>query len=401
MTGRLLIGISIITTFTIGVGIIALPILVGLAGFWPGVIACAATWLYTLATALLYLEASLLFPDGANVYTISKALLGPIGTTLASASFIYVHFCFLTICYLFGAPLVTQILENTLGLHFPVWLLYVGLLVVCGGLVFLGMAWCARAVLLLSIFLLLFLLYILFNGPSHVFVDHYYRANWIYILFAIPSMYNAFYFQSIVPSLATFLKRDWVQLKRAIWIGSALAFIFFLFWLWLTVGLTTDLTITAAFETGQPLIEGIRVLGKTPYIGKATLYIAFCTLTASILVIGIANVDFYADLFGFPLLQRNGVKRLLITALFFIPPFILSLLAEFNIMNLLNATSGFALLATGAIVPLAWILSARYMQKKTYTPQLKIGRTAFLILLFATFAYLYLEGVLLIQLNIA
>lgn len=401
MLWRLVLAICFITTFSVGIGIVALPIVVGLAGFWPGVTACCFTWIYVLITGLLYAEATLANPDGANVGTISRNFLGKAGNIIASTAFIYIHFCIITAYFLFGAPLIVQLIHNYFGISLPIWIPYLGLLFIFGGSVLAGINWCIRFNIFLTIGLFGFMLYILISGADHVSKAYLTRTNWIYIVFAIPSFYNAFYYQSIIPSLATFLKRNWVSLKTAIWFGTTFAFLFFIFWIWLTVGLTTDLTITTAFETNQPIFKGIQILNQTPYIGKATLCVTFFAIIASLLAAGIALVDFYSDLFGIPVENRKGKARLAVCYLVILPPFFLSILSRLNIMTLLNSTVGFAQLLTSAMIPLAWILAARYIRKIPYQPRLKLNRIALFIFVIVTFLFLYLEGIQLVRLSIA
>lgn len=372
-------------------------VIVGLAGFWPGVVGGFLTWFYVLLTGILYAEAAIANPDGANVATISRNFLGKTGMIIASTSLAYVHFFILTAYFLFGVSLFFKIVENTFGYALPIWIPYIALLIICGSIVYKGVGWCVYFNLFLGACLLGFMAYAVILGSDHVSSIYLSRTNWLYILFAIPSLYNAFYFQGIIPSLATFIKRDWKGLKIAIWIGTTGALVFFLAWIWLTIGLTSDYTIARAFETDKPLVSGIEILNQTPYIGNATLWVSFFAILASIFAAALTLVDFYFDLFGVSVEERHGKKRVAICYLVFLPPFFISLISSQDIMILVNTTVGLAQLLISGAIPLAWILSARYYKKLEYPNRLKIGSSTLIFLIFLTVIFFYLEGIQLVR----
>ena len=72
----LLHGVVLVTSATIGAGIFSLPVVS--AGMWfTWTAACLfAVWLLSYLGALLLLEATLVFPRGANLYTIVNGILG-------------------------------------------------------------------------------------------------------------------------------------------------------------------------------------------------------------------------------------------------------------------------------------------------------------------------------------
>jgi len=369
----------------------------GLAGFWYGCLAGLAVWLFVVVTSLIYLEATLANPDGANMRTISRNLLGRTGSTIGSIAFIYAHNSILAIYFLFGTLLFNDVCQLLLGFKIPDPFFHIPLILIVGAFIFFGVRWCGW---LAGVCLLLFigtLIYVLIRGGG--MPPYPPRANhWLYLLLSIPILYDTLFIQTIIPSLATFMKRDWVKLKCIIWIGLFSGLFINMFWLWLVIGSTPRVLIFFEYQNYDAIYGVTKIISQIPIIGNTIHMLNFLAFIASMPIVSIVLFDFYSDLFKLTPPKRKGWKRLGICILTLIPPFLFSHIPKLQIEALINYTLGFTLLLISAIFPLLWIISARYIRKKTYPHRLGIKGGTLTLYAIATFFLLYIEGVQLIKL---
>ena len=92
-------GMLLIAGSCIGAGMLALPIVTGLSGFFPSIAMFFCAWLFMTATALLLVEANGWFSRQVNLFTMTNHALGKWGKGI----------CWMTYLFLFYALLVAYI----------------------------------------------------------------------------------------------------------------------------------------------------------------------------------------------------------------------------------------------------------------------------------------------------
>jgi len=97
-------GVLLIGGTSIGAGMLALPVVTGLSGFFPAMVVNTVCWLFMLATGLLLLEATLWMKEGANILSMTERILGPAGKVFGGGAFIFLYYCLL-ISYISGGAL--------------------------------------------------------------------------------------------------------------------------------------------------------------------------------------------------------------------------------------------------------------------------------------------------------
>ena len=83
--GKIIGGVLLVAGTTIGAGMLALPVVTGLAGFYPSVALFLAYWLFLTFTAFLMLEVSLWLPPQANLISMARHTLGRWGEAVSWA----------------------------------------------------------------------------------------------------------------------------------------------------------------------------------------------------------------------------------------------------------------------------------------------------------------------------
>ena len=82
-TGTLFGGALLVAGTTIGGGMLALPILTGLGGFFPALVIYVLCWLFMATTALLFVEVFLWSPKEVNIISMAEMTMGGVGKVIA------------------------------------------------------------------------------------------------------------------------------------------------------------------------------------------------------------------------------------------------------------------------------------------------------------------------------
>lgn len=394
---RTILGIFVLILYSIGLGVGILPAAIGLAGFWFGCIAAVGVWLYIVFSSLLYLEATLANPDGANMLSISRNLIGKFGSIIGSVVYIYAHTSIITVYFLFGTRLFNELSENFFNLTPPNNLIHFSLFVGIAIFLYFGLRVCSWLTSIgLCCFLVVLISLIFQPTSSSNVIEH--KVNWIYLILSIPILYSTLFIQSIIPSLATFLKRDWSKIKKVIWTGTGCALIILLVWLWIFIRSTTETSLLIFYQSYNTLYNVIHFMSKNPQIGNAIYFIASFAFIGTFPIAGIVLIDFYGDAFKLSPEKRRGWKQIGITLLTLVPPFIFSFLPMISIQSLINYSLGFSLIVITTVFPLIWVVSSRYIQHTPSKYKLRIKGLSLALYALVTLFFLYVEGIQLIRL---
>lgn len=378
-TGTLWGGALLIAGTTMGAGMLALPIVSGMAGFYPSLVINIASWFFMMATGLLFLEATLWLPDGANVLSISKHLLGPFGQWIGGAFFLFLYYCLMVSYLAGGSLLVHQLLDFTGDRTTGFWLFTLSFMLI----VFWGAHFVDRVngILMLGFFISFALL--VFLGAGNVQKAFLAYQNWALMLPAAPVLFSAYGYHNIIPSLATYLKRNQRTLRIAIIIGTAIPFICYTLWQWIVLGVISQPMIEAARLEGLPATEMLSTLTGHPFLSTAALFFGFFALVTSLLGVALSMVDFLGD--GLQV-KREGFSRLLLCFLVFAPPAIFSFLRPDVFIEALGVAGGIGEAFLNGLLPIALVVSGRYILRLPSTAMIPGGRP--LLFLLAIFAFL-------------
>src|SRR5690606_2497991 len=127
----------------------------------------------------------------------------------------------------------------------------------------------------------------------------------------------AYGYHNIIPTIATYMKRDKKKLQWAVFIGTLIPFVTYSLWQLVIIGSIPADTLQTAIEKNYCTYEIIGHMTKSPFIVNAALFFAFFALTTSFLGVALSMVDFLAD--GFKA-KRSASNRALLCALVFVPP---------------------------------------------------------------------------------
>jgi len=239
--GNVLVASFVVAGFGIGASFVVAPIITGITGFIPALWMTLLNWLFTLALALLTAEATLANPDGANVITITRNLIGKKWMVISGIIFFSINL--LPIVgypvlgyYILSAPQIHLLWEYFFIYAPPPYLLGLMLAIIFGLVLGSGLRLTVRVnfVLMLGFFGVLYFACI--KGSEFVSKENLLYQNKLYSFFAFPILFNAMSYVAVIPSLCTYVNRDVKKIKRMIVIGSLISLAAFIVWQYIVIG---------------------------------------------------------------------------------------------------------------------------------------------------------------------
>ncbi len=373
--GHLVGGTLLVTGTSIGVGMLALPVATAEGGFFPSLMVYVVCWLFMLATGLLVMEACLWMPPGSNLITMATKLLGRGGQVFCWVVYLFLFTCLMVAHVAAGGSIVSQMSGHAI----PQWLGTIIYLAVFSPAVYLGTVWVDRLNMgLMAGVTVTYFLFVIF-AAGYVNVDllkvmHFSEA-WV----ALPVVFTAFGYQSLIPTLVTYMKRDAKKVRFAIICGTAIPLVIYIIWDLLVHGIIPIGGLVEALHKGQNAVEPLGLYIKNPIISKLGVAFGFFAMTTSMFGLSIAYMDFLAD--GFHL-KRKAFNRILPYSIVFILPMLITWIDPTVFLHALNYAGGIGVALLLGAMPIAMVWAGRYYQKKSHVyQQVRGGKTVLAILM--------------------
>lgn len=338
----------------IGGGMLALPLATGISGFLPSITVMAVCWLAMTSTALLLIEASLWMQDEVHIISMTSRILGLPGKALAWI--LYLFICYASIvAYTAGGGIQ---LGSMLGYSKEIGCAI--FIAIFGGVIYLGNTVVGRvnAVLFIAMIVAYFLL--VGMGLDEVKPALLTYSRWSSSLLALPLLLTAFSFQTMVPSLTPYLKRNVNALRLATIGGTTIAFLIYAAWEALILGIVPvegSNGLTQALARGEPATQFLWEHVQGVWISQVANFFAFFALVTSFLGMSLGLFDFLADGFHIP---KKGWGKVLIGAMIIIPTFICAVNFERVFLLALDTTGGYGDTILNGLIPVTLVWVGRY-----------------------------------------
>ncbi len=375
--GHVVGGTLLIAATTIGVGMLALPIVTGAGGFVPATLIYLLTWFFMLCTGLLLLEVCVWMPNEANLITMTHRLLGPIGKSICWAVYLFL-FVTVMIAHVAGGG---GAMNSLMGDAIPHWAAMIIYVLIFSPIVYLGTKMVDRFNLLLMTGVLITYFSFIYFAAGHVDTALLKYSNWAKAWPAMPILLTAFTYQLIIPTLMTYMKRDVKKVRLSIILGSAIPLVVYVIWEVLILGTIPMERLLQAEAAGEIATMPLKEILQNPMIYKVGSWFAFFVLTTSYVALALAFLDFVAD--GLKVKKVGMTKVGLCLAIFGVPTFFALVYPGIFITALGYAGGISCALLFGLLPPLmAWI--GRYVKRyEKQNPQLPGGKlTLSLLILF-------------------
>jgi tryptophan-specific transport protein len=380
----IILGVTIVAGTSIGAGMFSLPLVS--AGMWFSwsFVLLIISWFFMYHSSLMILEANLNFAPGASFNTFVKAILGNRWNALNNLSLAFVLYI-LTYAYISGGgSIVSQMLDNTLGISLPP--LLAGLCFALGLalVVYFGTGLVGRfTVILVAGMVITFLLSVADLSPSvelAILLDNK-PAYAPFLLAAIPYYLTSFGYHSNVPSLVKFYGKKPVVIRQCLFYGSLTALTVYLLWLFASLGNIPRNQFSSIFAAGGNIGDLVAALsGGAGDERLSNLLGAFANLAvvSSFLGVTLGLFDFIADKFSFDDSHLGRFKTALVT---FLPPTIGGLIFPNGFVYAIGL-AGLSAVVWGIVVP---TLCAKVSREKFGNPLYRVWGGN--ILIYFMFAY--------------
>lgn len=355
-SGSLFKTILLITGTSIGGGMLALPVVTGLAGFFPSILLYLVCWLFMATTGLLLLEVCCWMEAESNLITMAERTLGFAGKVAAWFLYIFLFYC-LTVAYIEGCgDLIAEVFHNLI----PHWAASLLFTLLVAPLLYFGAAIIGRLNVILMLGLAITYCAFVVLGFSHVRVDLLMHRNWSYSVLALPIAFTAFSYQGIIPTLLTYMNRDIPRLRLAIWIGSFLPFIVYTIWQGLILGIVPTYGPGGLVETlhqGYNAVYPLKHFLNSPSIYLIGQFFAFFALITSFLGVTLGLIDFLADGLS---IKKTPLGKLYLCLLVLVPPLLISITYPGIFLMALDFAGGFGCALLLGLLPALMVWSGRY-----------------------------------------
>lgn len=328
MNSKLIGGVLLIIGNTIGAGMLALPIATAQLGFWGSLIMLIACWMLMTTCTFIFLEVNLWSPPNSNLITMTKMLGLPI-QILVCIFYLILQYSILC-AYIAGGGDLFHYMLNTGGISISLksslltFTLFFGFIVYCGIKTidyfnrFLMFGKLGSLVLLI---VLIIPFISIFNLNNNEVANVNFPNSFALVTVAFATML-------LVPSMRTYFDQDIRTLRKAIFIGTLVPLIIYIAWDMVVLGvvpLDGDVSmrrIITSPKSNSDLIDSIRILlNKEVITTFTTIFTSICMVT-SFLSLSLSLSDFWSDGLS---IQKQGVGKLLVFSITFIPPLIIVL----------------------------------------------------------------------------
>lgn len=361
-TRRLIGGILLVSGTTIGAAMLALPVVTGLAGFFPSLILFLVYWVLLTYSAFLMLEVALWSHEGTNLTTMARMTLGRPGEMISWTVYLFLLYA-LTTAYLAGSSrIVLDFLGFCCGKPVSTWIGPLPLLLIFGFFVYKGTRFVdyANRFLMLGLTAIYIILIVLL--APHVEWEKINYVDWKYLLIGNSIIATSFGFHIIIPTLATYLKRNVSQLKKVLVIGSMIPLFIYLIWELLSLGVLPLYGSHGIIHGYLHDENGAHLLAETMSNSSIDLFaplFAFFAIVTSFLGVSLSLRDFLAD--GLKIKKTTGSGGIILYLLTFLPTLIVLYMNPYLFLSALEFAGAFGVMILLCIFPALMVWRGRYV----------------------------------------
>ncbi len=382
LTSRTVGAILLIAGSCIGAGMLAMPVVTGLAGFVPAVVAFVVCWLFMTTTGLLLLEVNIWLGEQISLVTMADRTLGRFGKWASWFLFCFLFYLIL-VSYIAGSgQLVSTFFEEVVGLALERWVGSFLFTLFFGILVYMGtrpVDWVNRFLMAGLIISYVFLIGL---GVGHVRARYLMTSAPIYAVVALPIIVIAFGFHNMIPSITRYLRNNASRLRLSVIVGSTIPLLVYLLWEWIILGIVPREAFVKALGAGDIATETLRQVTGADWISTIAQYFAFFAIVTSFLAQALSLVHFLAD--GFKV-RLSRVNSLLLTLLALVPPFVVAMIDPTIFNKALAIAGAYSAVILFGIFPALMVWVGRYREKGISFQIIPGGRlTLTVVIIFAS-----------------
>lgn len=386
--GSLIGGTLIICGSCVGAGMLGLPIVTGLSGFYPSLLMMIAAWAFMTSTALLTVEVNSWFTKDVNIISMVGHSLGKWGQKISWLLYLFLFYSLLVAYQAAIGIDVSSISSRMMTHHIPPWLGTLFFVLLFGCIIYSG----TRTVDFFNRFLMtgkiLAYLGIVAVGLMHVTPSLLARTNIHPIFFSLPILVISFGFHNMIPTIRSYMKGDLKRTRTVIILGSLFALIVYIVWDLIVLGIVPpdgEFGLLASLKSGRDATVSIAGILGASWVTRFAEGLAFFSLLTSLLLQSLALVHFLAD--GF---QTKDKEPLSLMLLVLIPPYLLSILKPDIFFKAIDFAGGICAVILFGLFPVLMVWIGRYRMNIASSYQIRGGKSTLVcVLIFALFIFLF------------
>lgn len=353
-------GMLLLAGSCVGAGMLGLPIMTGLSGFFPSLIAFFAAWIFMTLTGLLLVETNGWFSQRVNLITMVSRTLGNKGKAFCWILYLFLFYSLL-LAYIAGiGSLVGKISQEYFAVQLPDWIGSLFFVVLFGWVVYTGTRpvdlWnrCLMAGKITAF------LGLVFMGATHVQTTLLMRSAPQYALYALPILVISFGFHNMIPSLTDYLRNDLKRVRLSIILGGLFALVIYLIWQIIVLGIVPidgPSGIIASYRAGDEATQALIGFLGTNWISYFATFLAFFAILTSFLAQALSLSHFLAD--GLKVSYKRHEEGWLVV-LTLLPPLFFAILYPNIFLKALNFAGGICAVLLFGIMPVLMVWKGRY-----------------------------------------
>lgn len=384
----------------IGAGMLALPIITGMAGAFPSLVLFLIAWVFMTFTALLVLEIHTWFKGKANIVSMAESTLGYFGKILSWVLYLFLFYALLIAYISASGGIFTSFLSSAFNRNVPEWVSCVLFTVLFGIVIYRG----TKPVDIWNRYLMagLIVTYVamIFLGLGKVHGEYLLYSNWKYSLIPLPVLVISFGFHNMIPSLASYLHGDIKKTRASILGGSVMALVIYLIWEILVLGvvpLKGDSGILDSYQKGREASLALSAILGTSWVTAYAQGFAFFAIITSFLAQGLSLTHFLADGFKLHPDRKHSLPLCLLTLF---PPLFFALIYPKIFFQALSFAGGICAVILFGIMPVFMIWNGRY--KKMNAPNYRVcgGKVSLVLALLFSLFIVFVEVLKLLKISL-
>lgn len=380
-SGTVFGGMLLLAGSCIGAGMLGLPIMTGLSGFYPSLIAFFSVWAFMTLTGLLLVEVNSGFEKRVNFITMVEKTLGKKGRIACWLLYLFLFYSIL-LAYIAGIGSLTgKIFAQYFSMRIPDWSGSLFFVLLFGWVIYLGTRPVDMWNRVLMVGKIGAFLGLVFLGVTQVQPQLLDRSVPQYTLYALPILVISFGFHNMIPSLTHYLNNSIHRVRKSIIFGGIFALIIYLIWQIIVLGIIPfggSSGILASYKAGNEATQALIGLLQTNWVSYFATLLGFFAILTSFLAQSLSLSHFLGDGLKVDYRKHEDFWLVVLTLL---PPLILAFVYPNIFLKALNFAGGICAVILFGVMPVLMVWKKRY-QKKIQTSYEVFGGKALLILLF-------------------
>ena len=371
-------GILLVSGSCIGAGMLALPIVTGMGGFFPSMFFFICAWLFMTLTGLLLMEVNITLGHHLSLISLAEKTLGSVGKFLTWTLFLFLFYS-LGIAYIAASGSIVQtILLDVAGINWAPWMGSLLFTLLFGIVVLIGVVHVDYLNRMLMVGLILSYAILVFLGSQHINYEYLTHSQWKYAVISLPILVISFGFHNMIPSLAMYFEGSVSRLRMTLLLGSLIPLVIYLLWELIMLGILPPDQIPAAVDAGETATTLLHLVVGKSWINSVAQAFALFAIVTSFLTQSLSLVDFLAD--GLKV-AKVGVSRCFLVFLTLAPPFVLAFLYPSIFLHALNLAGGICAVLLFGVMPALMVWVVRYRQRRAVAPLIPTTRPLLLAIL--------------------